>query len=95
MYRGQVTAGRQTHPDDSSAVLKRRCRKPCAAELFSRACFKLEMACDLAGAPIENIDARATSDPKSAVGRGQRRDNALFGNRGIGVLPRRNKSFLT
>ena len=84
---GQITAGPQTHPNHSSAVLKRLCRETRAAELPSRTCLKPDVPRDLAGAPIESKEARTTGDPKRAVSRGQRRDDTLFANRGIVPRP--------
>ena len=62
---GQITAGPQTHPNHSSAVLKRLCRETRAAELPSRTCLKPDVPRDLAGAPIESKEARTTGDPKT------------------------------
>ena len=43
---------------------------------------------DLAGAPVESIQPCTTGDPKSAVLRGQRRDDTFFPDRRIVVVPR-------
>ena len=92
--RGQIAAGRQTHPNRSSAVLKRLCRETRAAELPSRTCLEPDVPRDLAGAPIESIETRTTGDPKSAVSRGQRRDDPLLADRGS-VAAAGNTSFST